>query len=166
MTIQIDPIGTLFATLPPDAPEGTQPEALPGYHVNTAAPVAAWAAQRVTPATPRRVFGGMPTVFYTFANQAAFEAAMATADLTDPLPVPQSVTRRQAKQALMLAGLLDNIQPAIDAIANPVQRQFVQIEWDDSQAFERNRPALIALATALGMTSEQLDALFITASGL
>ena len=30
--------------------------------------------------------------------------------------VPRSVTRRQARQALLLAGLLDNVQPAINAI--------------------------------------------------
>jgi hypothetical protein len=41
----------------------------------------------------------------------------------DPPPaVPASVTRRQAKQALALAGLLDQVQPAIDAIEDPVTR--------------------------------------------
>lgn len=80
--------------------------------------------------------------------------------------VPQTVTRRQARQALLLAGLLDNVQPAIDSIANPVQRSMAQIEWDDSQQFERKRPLLIALAAALGLGEEALDNLFIQAAQL
>ncbi len=88
---------------------------------------------------------------------------------TKPAPVvviPEKVTRRQAKQALALAGLLANVQPAIDAIADPTQRALMQIEWDDSQEFYRNRASLIQLATALGLTSAQIDQLFITAAGL
>lgn len=80
--------------------------------------------------------------------------------------VPQSVTRRQARQALLLAGLLDNVQPAIDSIADPVQRSMAQIEWDDSQQFERKRPLLISLAAALGLGEEALDNLFIQAAQL
>lgn len=81
-------------------------------------------------------------------------------------PVPQAVTRRQAKQALLLAGLLADIQPAIDAIPDATQRALIQIEWDDSQVFERDRPALIALAGALGLDGNDLDGLFRTASAL
>ena len=50
--------------------------------------------------------------------------------------------------------------------ALPALNELAQIEWDDSQVFERNRPILIMLATALGLSSEQLDDLFITAAGL
>lgn len=81
-------------------------------------------------------------------------------------PVPAEVTRRQAKQALVLAGLLGNVQPAIDAIEDATQRALIQIEWDDSQVFQRDRPALIALATALGLDSAGIDALFTTAAGI
>lgn len=83
-----------------------------------------------------------------------------------PVPVPASVTRRQARQALLLAGLLDDVQPAIDAIPDQVQRSMAQIEWDDSQEFQRERPMLIMLAAAIGLDSAQLDQLFITAAGL
>jgi hypothetical protein len=81
-------------------------------------------------------------------------------------PVPRSVTRRQARQALLLSGKLAQVQPAIDSIPDPIQRGMIQIEWDDSQTFERNRPALIALATAIGLDSPQIDNLFIEASKL
>ena len=84
-----------------------------------------------------------------------------------PTPnVPQSVTRRQAKQALLLAGLLPNVQTIIDAIPDATQKAMVQLEWDESLTFERNRPLLISLATSLGLDSDGLDQLFITANTL
>lgn len=83
-----------------------------------------------------------------------------------PPPVPQSVTRRQARQALLLHGLLENVDPLIAAIPDATQRGLAQIEWGDSQDFERNRPLLILIGTALGLDSAGLDALFIQAAAL
>ncbi len=80
--------------------------------------------------------------------------------------VPDKVTARQAVQALIAAGKLQLVQPAINAIPDPVQRAMVQAEWDKSQDFERNRPTLIALATAIGIDAAGLDALFIHAEDL
>lgn len=80
--------------------------------------------------------------------------------------VPFSVSRRQGRQALLLAGKLQLVQPAIDAIADVTQRGMAQIYWYDSQEFERQHPTLIALATQIGLTSADLDSLFITAKAL
>ena len=82
------------------------------------------------------------------------------------LAPPPSVSRKQARKALLLAGLFEAVQPAIDAIEDPLQRQLVQIDWDDAQTYERDDPTLLSLAAALGMSDEQLDALFVTAAGL
>ena len=80
--------------------------------------------------------------------------------------VPQKVTRRQARQALLLAGLLASVQPAIDAIADATERGLMQIWWDDSLDFERSNSALITMATALGLDSAAIDSLFVTAATL
>lgn len=86
--------------------------------------------------------------------------------------IPQKATRRQAKQALLLtkdaldATLLSKVQPAIDAIADPTQKAMMQIEWDESQEFHRNRPSLISLGTAIGLDSAAIDALFVLAATL
>ena len=102
-----------------------------------------------------------------FSTQAEKDAAIAAdIEAKRKASVPASVTRRQAKQALLLNGLLANVQPAIDAIPDAAQRAMIQIEWDDSQVFERDRPALIALGSALGLTNVQLDDLFIGAAQL
>lgn len=137
-----------------------------GWHVNSPHLVQRFHDKLVHPSTPRRVFAGGNTYHYTFVSEAEFLEMLSEAVLTVPVVVPTSVTRRQARQALLLAGLLNKVQPAIDAIPDATQRALVQIEWDDSQVFERNRPVLVALGTALGMTSDSLDNLFIQASKL
>jgi hypothetical protein len=101
-------------------------------------------------------------------TQRALWALVDGAVVIDPslAPVPQEVSRRQAKEALRRAGLLSQVQPAIDAILDADQRTAMQIEWDDSQVFQRNRPSLIAIGTALGLDSAEIDALFVTAAAL
>lgn len=160
----LDVIGKLFTQ-----PTETTPAAeLPGWHVNAPWPIAGWDAYKVTPTTPRRVFGGQQTVCYTFASEPDFLLALETADLSPPPPVPASVTARQAEQALLLAGITkEMVEAAIAAVPDPVQRGLVSAEWRRSQTFERHRPSLVALATtALGMTTAQLDQLFIVADSL
>lgn len=80
--------------------------------------------------------------------------------------VPAKVTRRQARQALLITGLLGNVQQQIDAISDPLQRGMAQIEWDDAQDFERDRPLLIHLGHAIGLDDVGIDNLFIQAGAL
>lgn len=125
--------------------------------------------QRSTPATPTAWSTadtpGEPRANWTgIAWQTLPYVAPPPAPPTEP--VPAQVTRRQAKQALLLAGLLGNVQPAIDAIPDATQRALAQLEWDESLNFERHRPILIALAGALGLDSDDLDDLFRTAATL
>ena len=80
--------------------------------------------------------------------------------------IPRTVTRRQARQALLLRGKLALVQPAIDAITDATQRGLMQIEWDDSLSFDRDRPSLIAIGTAIGYDSDGLDDIFIFANTL
>ena len=80
--------------------------------------------------------------------------------------VPRSVTRRQARQALLLRGKLALVQPAIDAIPDATQRGLMQIEWDDSLSFDRDRPSLIAIGAAIGYDALGLDDVFTFAATL
>ena len=86
----------------------------------------------------------------------------------DPPPaptVPQSVSMRQARLALLGAGLLSTVDAAIDAQAEPLKSQ-IEIEWTYATEIDRQRPTLLALAPALGLDSDDLDSLFIAASQL
>ena len=82
-----------------------------------------------------------------------------------PPAAPSSVTMRQARLALLGAGLLDAVAAAIAALPSP-QKEAAQIEWEYSQVVERNRPFVLTLGYALGLTDAQLDALFIAAAAL
>lgn len=83
-----------------------------------------------------------------------------------PSPVvPKSVTMRQARLALLGAGLLDDVEAAIAALPSP-QKEAAKIEWEYSQEVQRHNSFVSVLAPMLGMTVEQTDALFIGAAQL
>ena len=82
-----------------------------------------------------------------------------------PPSVPRSITMRQARRCLRLHGLLDAVQPAIDSLPEP-DRTDAQIDWDYSATVERERGFVLVIAQALGISDEQLDALFIEAATL
>lgn len=79
--------------------------------------------------------------------------------------VPAAVTMRQARLALAGIGLLPQVDVAINALPEP-EKTAAKIEWEFSSVVERNRPFVQQLATSLGLTSAQLDNLFIEAAKL
>lgn len=93
-------------------------------------------------------------------EEAAFEASRA------PVPyIPQEVTMRQARLALLGAGLLASVEAAIDGLAEP-KKSAARIEWDHSQSVQRSRGLVVELGGALGLTGAQIDALFVQAAAL
>lgn len=80
--------------------------------------------------------------------------------------VPVSVTPRQAKLALLSAGLLDDVEAAIEAIADATTKRVAQIEWEYAQEVRRDWPLLNAVAAQMGMTDAQIDELFTLAATL
>lgn len=89
------------------------------------------------------------------------------AALPPPAPpaAPTSITPRQARLALLGAGLLDAVQAAFAQLPEP-QRKAAQIEWEFALAIERNSPLVAQFAPMLGLTEEQIDALFIAGAAL
>jgi hypothetical protein len=79
--------------------------------------------------------------------------------------VPLAVSMRQARLALLGAGLLENVAIAIAGLPSP-QKEAAQIEWEYSQEVHRNKELVSTLAPLLGLSEVQLDSLFITASTL
>lgn len=81
------------------------------------------------------------------------------------ISVPEQVTMRQARLALLGAGLLSMVDTTIDSLPSPTKEQ-ARIEWDYSSTVERHRGLVTSIGAALGLTEAQLDHLFITAATL
>jgi hypothetical protein len=81
-----------------------------------------------------------------------------------PSTVPQQVTRAQGKAVLIQMGLWQQVLDFVAAITDPVQRAVAEVAINDTQHWQRNSPFLTQAAAALGITSEQMDQLFIQAS--
>ena len=80
-------------------------------------------------------------------------------------PVPQEITMRQARLALLEHGLLANVQTAINSLPEPDKTK-AQIEWEYSNTLQRDNPFVSVLGAALGLSSQDIDNLFTTAKGL
>lgn len=84
----------------------------------------------------------------------------------DPEPpyVPQQVTRAQGKAALITAGLWPQVLNYVDGIEEPTEKALAVVALDDTTHWQRSSPFLNQCATALGITEEQMDQLFVQAS--
>lgn len=77
--------------------------------------------------------------------------------------IPQEVSMRQAKLALLQFGILQQVNTAISSMPG-VQGEAARIEWEYATAVKRNAPLVTQIAAAFGLTDEQLDNLFILAA--
>lgn len=76
---------------------------------------------------------------------------------------PVSVTMRQARLALHSAGLLQSVEDAIGALAEPDQTA-ARIEWGYASTVERSSQFVAMLGSAIGLDDAQMDELFLSAS--
>jgi hypothetical protein len=90
--------------------------------------------------------------------------------LTMPEPVveiPVEVSPAQIRIWLISQGIaLSQVDGFIDAIEDTTQREIARVKWEYGLVVRRNDPLVVAFAAALGMTSEEMDAAFLTASEL
>jgi len=86
-------------------------------------------------------------------------------ELTQGVYKPSLVTMRQARLALLDAGLYDQIGTLLDAMPEP-QRSAAKIEWEFATEVNKAWPLLVTLTAALGLNQTQVDNLFIEASKL
>lgn len=108
-----------------------------------------------------------------YAENADYQAYLKWFDEgNEPLPyvappttVPTAVTMRQARLALLGAGLLDDVEAAINALPSP-QKEEARIEWEYSQEVQRSSGLVPMMGAALGLDDAALDALFVAAAAL
>jgi hypothetical protein len=69
---------------------------------------------------------------------------------------------RQARLALLDAGMLDATQSAVANSDNPA----MQISWEYATEWHRTDPMIEAIAAAIGLNAKAIDALFVRAAAL
>ena len=68
-----------------------------------------------------------------------------------------SLTRRQFKLALLENGLLETIEQMIGAIEDPSLKSRIQIEYSESERFERTNDSVQYMLGVLNLTTDQVD---------
>jgi len=92
------------------------------------------------------------------ALQAQIDATSAAVDGDG---VPLSVTAYQARVALMRSGMLD----AADAFVAAADGE-IAIAWEYATVFQRRSTFILGAQTALGLTDDQVDDLFLVAASV
>ena len=83
-----------------------------------------------------------------------------------PAPeIPQSVTMRQCRIALLDAGLLDAVQSSIATMPG-TEGERARIDWEYALEVRRDWPLISYMAGDLGLTDEQVDGLFVAAAAI
>lgn len=80
-------------------------------------------------------------------------------------PVPKVVSMRQARLALLGAGLLAQVNTAVANMPG-TEGDAARIEWEYAQEVRRDSPLVAGLSAILGLTDETLDNLYKVAAGL
>lgn len=80
--------------------------------------------------------------------------------LKEPEPQPLGLlSARQFRLGLHVNGLLASVQGSIDALNEP-ERTAAQIEWEYATQIERDHPLVENLSAQLGLTDQQIDAMW------
>lgn len=78
---------------------------------------------------------------------------------------PQVVSMRQARLALLQAGLLEQVNAAVATMPG-IEGETARVEWEYAQEVRREQALVQALAAVLDLSSEALEDLFIQAAKL
>lgn len=79
--------------------------------------------------------------------------------------VPASVSMMQARLAMLDAGVLDDVERAIESMEG-LEGRAARIQWEYAQFIDRDWPLVEALGGLLGWDSDAVDRLFISAGAI
>ena len=82
-----------------------------------------------------------------------------------PPRIPREIANWRAKAILASMGMIDQVEAAIASLPEP-ERTVITVAWQGDARLARNGPTVTALAPALGLSPEQVDAMFIAAEDL
>jgi hypothetical protein len=126
------------------------------------------------PATHVRTSDGVEGILHEHSDTSVVLPLSALVDLADftlipeppePVIVPSEIANWRARAVLEIAGLLPTVDAAIAALtgdAGIVARS----AWNSGAPLARNGPTVLSLSSALGLSSAQVDAMFLQAESL
>lgn len=89
---------------------------------------------------------------------ANLDGTFSVQEYEEDVPVPKEITNFQARAALMAAGLFELVDNAVK------QEQGIAFQvWEYANTISRQGSLVNSIASQLGLTSQQLDNLFIEA---
>lgn len=130
-----------------------------------------WARESAYPTETPEFFGTCPDESSTQVDGVLGEFTesdwlkMQAQEMRARLNIPMSVTMRQARLALLAAGFLEGVTKALSELPEP-NKSAALIEWEYALEVRRDSPLIVAASSALGLTDEQVDALFVAAGSL
>ncbi len=83
----------------------------------------------------------------------------------DPVFKPAVVSMRQARLALLSAGLLSQVNDSLAGMTG-VDGEAARIEWEYATEVRRESSLVAGLSVTLGLTEAKLDDLFLAAYGI
>lgn len=132
----------------------------------------AWARESAYPTTVPEFFGICPDASDTQIDgvlglfvESDWEQ-MRIDEMNARNPPLTAVARAQGKAALIGAGMWSGVLAFVAAIQDPTERALAEVALHDTQTWQRNSPFLNSAKVGLGLTDDQLDALFAVASGI
>lgn len=85
----------------------------------------------------------------------------------EPLIVPQSISARQIRLWMVDNNIsLTSVKSAINSIVDETLREKTMVEWEYAPYIERDHPLINTIGQMLGLTEQQIDQGFISASKL
>lgn len=96
---------------------------------------------------------------------ASWDGQVFTPPPPETPPVPETVSPRQARLALLGIDMLAAVEQALESIPGP-QGAAARIDWEYATEVRRQSPLIAALGPSLGLTTGQIDDLFREAGTL
>lgn len=119
-------------------------------------------------ASLQQVGGNCPEGWIVMQGERPTPEHVAQADGTWvilPTPVPEMVTMRQARQAMLNAGILGQVDSLIAAMPGD-EGESARIDWAYAHDVKRDWPLIGALGPQVGLNEQQIDDLFIYAGSI
>ena len=117
------------------------------------------ATHKITLGDPAKISGVWTQRYTATALSAAELEALRLA------AVPQQVNMRQARAALIAGGLMVAIAEALSAMTG-IEGELARSNWEYAATVDRNDSLTLTLGAILGLSSLQIDNLFIAAAAL